>query len=223
MNPSMPNMVKIGLSGDSSEVRAAKLSANTAVPEDFIVVYDELVTDCERIERRLHAAFRDYRVNSRREFFRIPVKVAIKSLQREAEPYRVSTESASRAEVLPQLVARFGDWLLPDLRSVALVRLEEVCLLETIRAPHDSQYRDRVIEQTDLSFIFDRDDSQYFNPEDSLEVNVMKLLSDFDDVSYFNTLPLFTDNSRASFSERDTLENPRGKFDNSDYAEDPPF
>ena len=63
LNPSFPNQVKIGLTEDAPDVRARKLWT-TGVPTPFIVVYDELVSDCEEVESRLHMRFNGYRVNA---------------------------------------------------------------------------------------------------------------------------------------------------------------
>ncbi|WP_420540706.1 GIY-YIG nuclease family protein [Nonomuraea roseoviolacea] len=69
INPSFPDMVKIGLTRNLSGNRASQLSRHSGVPTDFIVIYDELVADCGAVERRLHKRFANQRVNDRREFF----------------------------------------------------------------------------------------------------------------------------------------------------------
>jgi T5orf172 domain-containing protein len=55
INPAMRGMVKIGLTKQTSKARAQGLRT-TGVPDDFIVVYDELVTDCELAYRWLSSA-----------------------------------------------------------------------------------------------------------------------------------------------------------------------
>jgi hypothetical protein len=55
MNPSMPGLVKIGLTEDTAEARAASLSSASGVPTRFTVVYDELVSDCCQVEARMQA------------------------------------------------------------------------------------------------------------------------------------------------------------------------
>ncbi|WP_414552269.1 GIY-YIG nuclease family protein [Anabaena sp. CCY 0017] len=75
LNPSFPDQVKIGRTEKDSEIRARKLWT-TGVPTPFLVIYDELVSDCEVVESHLHERFAAYRVNSCREFFRIPVREA---------------------------------------------------------------------------------------------------------------------------------------------------
>ena len=70
-NPTITGMVKIGLSTDSSEARARALHT-TGVADRFHVVYDELVSDCELVEYKMHTRFAELRHNSRREFFVMP-------------------------------------------------------------------------------------------------------------------------------------------------------
>ncbi|MDZ7969847.1 MAG: GIY-YIG nuclease family protein [Nostoc sp. DedSLP03] len=80
LNPSFPDQIKIGLTEQTSELRAKQLRT-TGVPTPFIVIYDELVSECELVERKLHQRFAAYRVSSDREFFRIPVREAVRALQ----------------------------------------------------------------------------------------------------------------------------------------------
>ena len=73
----------------------------TGVPTEFIVVWDELVSDCQEVERRLHERSSEYRVNRAREFFRIPVREAVRALQQEAQTFRVEPSSlTNRWEIL---------------------------------------------------------------------------------------------------------------------------
>lgn len=217
INFSMPDMVKIGLTaGETSEVRASRLSASTGVPTKFVVVYDELVADCQEVERRLHARFEPYRVNSRREFFRIPIKTAIQALQEEAQAFALPLAAGTRVELTNEFRRRFGDWLKPDISTVALIQLPGVCLIEITQAPY-AHLHDRLIEQLDLDFISEGHDVSYFKPSDPVAVNVRKLL-ELDDESYFHTLPLFVNFAYEGSDGYDTLISPRGlvNFDASE-------
>lgn len=70
-NAAMPGLVKIGVTtGIDPENRASQLYT-TGVPVPFDVEFAGEVADPLRVERALHNAFRDRRVNPRREFFRI--------------------------------------------------------------------------------------------------------------------------------------------------------
>ncbi len=70
-NPAMPGLVKIGLTdADDPTTRAAQLYT-TGVPLPFELEYAGQVVDGSLVERELHNAFRDRRVNPKREFFQI--------------------------------------------------------------------------------------------------------------------------------------------------------
>ena len=80
-NPAMPGMVKIGkTSADNAEDRASNLYT-TGVPLPFHVEFAAKVQDSARVEKALHNAFKDSRVNPRREFFRIDPDQAIEILR----------------------------------------------------------------------------------------------------------------------------------------------
>jgi hypothetical protein len=77
-NEAMPGLVKIGLTADSVEVRLTQLSSHTGVPLAFECYFAAEVKDGARIERTLHQLFAEYRVNPKREFFRLdPEKVVL--------------------------------------------------------------------------------------------------------------------------------------------------
>ncbi len=69
-NPTMPNLVKIGRTGNLEE-RIKSLSTHSGVPVPFECFYACEVADGIKVERALHEAFGDHRINSKREFFRL--------------------------------------------------------------------------------------------------------------------------------------------------------
>lgn len=76
-NEAMPGLVKIGITGaDDPEDRAAQLYS-TGVPLPFDVEFAAVVSSARTVEHALHNAFRDHRVNPKREFFRISADQAI--------------------------------------------------------------------------------------------------------------------------------------------------
>jgi len=77
VNPSMPNMVKIGKTQRSSDNRASELSTGTNVPFHFEVGYEKLVSDCHLAEQIIHKKLSAFRVNRDREFFSIRLREAI--------------------------------------------------------------------------------------------------------------------------------------------------
>src|SRR5215213_2634178 len=77
-NEAMPGLVKIGLTSDSVEDRLTNLSSHTGVPLAFECYFAAEVRDGTRIERTLHQLFAEYRINPKREFFRLdPEKVVL--------------------------------------------------------------------------------------------------------------------------------------------------
>lgn len=78
-NESMEGLIKIGRTSTSVEQRIKELD-NTSVPLPFQCFYAGEVGDSVFVEAHLHQAFKDKRVRSNREFFRIDpnqVKAAI--------------------------------------------------------------------------------------------------------------------------------------------------
>jgi hypothetical protein len=70
-NPVMPGLIKIGITGDDIERRVRKLSSQSGIPVPFEVYYACEVERYQELEKVLHEAFGDRRVNPKREFFRI--------------------------------------------------------------------------------------------------------------------------------------------------------
>ena len=74
-NDSMPGLVKIGRTSGSIEKRMRDLY-KTGVPIPFNCFYAVNVKDSDFVERKIHEAFDDVRLNESREFFSIsPEKV----------------------------------------------------------------------------------------------------------------------------------------------------
>lgn len=177
-NPSMPGMVKIGFSLGRSSVRAADLSRSTGVPSDFELVYDELVSDCRSVERNLHGRFSGYRVNQKREFFRVPVRRAIAALQEEAQAYKVDPGAEARIDILPALEGRFRRWLREDLVGASIVQVGDLVYLESIFQP--SVYsNDLEIQRMDLDFIGEgpgEDEGPSFPASSGVEFNARRFV-----------------------------------------------
>jgi hypothetical protein len=70
-NPSMPGMVKIGMTKCSPEVRAVQLSQTSGIPTPFSVFSEFRTFEAETVEKEVHLALEGTRVNSSREFFNV--------------------------------------------------------------------------------------------------------------------------------------------------------
>ena len=68
-NPAMPDLVKIGKTGNITQ-RISTLYS-TGVPLPFKCIYAKEVEDMDYVEEKLHAAFGSRRINEKREFFKI--------------------------------------------------------------------------------------------------------------------------------------------------------
>jgi hypothetical protein len=68
-NPSIPDIVKIGMTSDlTSRMRSLY---NSSVPVPFECYFACTVNDMSFVEKQLHDGFDDFRVNPKREFFRV--------------------------------------------------------------------------------------------------------------------------------------------------------
>ncbi|MGJ8673788.1 GIY-YIG nuclease family protein [Rubritalea sp.] len=80
-NPVMDGLVKIGkTSREEVQIRLNELYS-TGVPVPFECAYAAKVEDYSKVERAFHQAFAPYRINSRREFFKIEADQAIALLE----------------------------------------------------------------------------------------------------------------------------------------------
>lgn len=75
-NPSMPNLVKIGMTRRGALERASELYT-TGVPTPFNLEFEMYMPDCEDAERYIHDSLDHLRVSYSREFFKIDVENAI--------------------------------------------------------------------------------------------------------------------------------------------------
>lgn len=78
-NPSMPGLVKIGKTTTSPSQRMTELHT-TGVPTPFELEFAAEVENCHSCERDVHGALAQYRLSSKREFFEVPVREAIKKI-----------------------------------------------------------------------------------------------------------------------------------------------
>ena len=70
-NPVMPGLTKIGKTNINGLESRLQTLYNTSVPIPFHCFYDCEVEDPDLVEKKLHDAFGDHRVNKKREFFEI--------------------------------------------------------------------------------------------------------------------------------------------------------
>ena len=203
LNPSYPDLVKIGLTERTSEERARELRTS-GVPTPFIVIYDELVSDCDAVEAAIHRRLAGYRVSDDREFFRIPVKEAIRTLQEETAAYRVNPLALKRrVEILSALKEIYRGYLKPDIISVAIVQPPGVCFLEVVRRAEDASKESEIVEREDLQ-IFGGDDSGIglFPPNAPVRENAERFVNKLDAYDLIMTgMPLFTNSAAQEIAD----------------------
>ena len=73
-----PNIIKIGKTKRTSEIRSRELSISTGVPTGFEVLYEDEVIDHHLAEKLIHKYLQEYRINPKREFFNLALKDAVK-------------------------------------------------------------------------------------------------------------------------------------------------
>lgn len=65
------DIFKVGLTTRDSAVRANELTRTSSSPDQFLIIQDWSVTDCYKAEAEIHERLKEYRINPRREFFKI--------------------------------------------------------------------------------------------------------------------------------------------------------
>ncbi len=93
INPSMKGLLKIGKTKRPPEERAVELSKGTGVPSEYVVAFDEFVIDCDLVERLIHKELAQYRISKDREFFKIPLKIAINSISKIVTNFQIAKEA----------------------------------------------------------------------------------------------------------------------------------
>lgn len=193
INPAMRGLVKIGLTERTSPTRAKELQT-TGVPDEFVVVYDELVTNCKLVEERVHQRFDGFRYNPNREFFQIPIRDAIRGLMEEAVGYVVPRIGADGGiEILTDLKKKYPAYLKPDFHSIKIVHSGDVVYLETIRY-RSANSRDEIVERTDLSFISSGEACMFPVTRDPQD-NARLFVHSIDEYSMIHCTNLFTPDS----------------------------
>lgn len=97
-NPAMPGLVKIGYTSQADAKNRIAQLYGTGVPVPFDLEYAARVDNAENVEEALHTAFAPYRINPKREFFRIEPEQAIailRLLQKDDATAEVSRQNDS--------------------------------------------------------------------------------------------------------------------------------
>ena len=79
-NRSLNGLYKVGMTSKTPEERAAELSAATASPTPFFVVYAKETDDIRTAENDVHNILSDFRVSDNREFFKTSLFEVVKAI-----------------------------------------------------------------------------------------------------------------------------------------------
>lgn len=201
LNPSMPGMVKVGFTKHEPERRARELRT-TGVPERFVVLWHEYVSDAEAVEAKVHEELEGHRVDRRREFFRVAPKVAIAAVMNAADGMRITSPAAGDfVEVLNRLRDVHGSLIRSDLVSACVLITKDSVVLRTTAGtagPGETQLTD-----SDLEVIWGEEGS-WFSLEATARENADRLL-EFDEYTLLMTTDLI---SPAEGERLDRLHNP---------------
>lgn len=190
-NPSLNGLVKIGSTAYNVAVRVKQLSSTTSIPEPFAVAYEIYVNNFQEFEKELHNKLSKYRVNPKREFFKISVESVIEVVKNMAKTSHYKPEDYFEAiEILPKLLKRYGNNINPSIVSVRIYQEIDRVYLETTEYEYIADYlKDQNIHRSDLGFIsewVDRyHDAHVFEVTDPIEKNVEKFM-ELDDISMVN-------------------------------------
>lgn len=92
-------LIKIGCTTLDPHERARQLTAATASPTAFYVLYSRRAEDANAAESHVHEILDEFRVNEKREYFRIPPAVAIHAIDRACGGANVSLPDLSFSEL----------------------------------------------------------------------------------------------------------------------------
>jgi len=88
MKPTHTNDIyKIGMTTRDVEERRKELSSGTGVIGEFELIYEVKVRDAKKLEKKLHQKFDRYRVNKKREFFKVNAIEIIKEMEKLSKEY----------------------------------------------------------------------------------------------------------------------------------------
>lgn len=92
INPSMPEIYKVGMTDRTPEERAKELSASTSVATPFLVIYKQRTNYPKQLEYEVHKELEksNSRVNQNREFFNGDPSVAIRAIVRLSDELKLS-------------------------------------------------------------------------------------------------------------------------------------
>lgn len=193
-NRAMPGLIKIGSTVRDSRSRARELQT-TGVPEPFEVAFEIFSEEHEALEIAVHKQLLEFRVNTNREFFKYPLRMAITLLQELDRPAQQPDSAFVAESIYQRLMTAYPDWMRPAIVDVRIVQTNERVWLEITEEEVVGGYlHDQTIRRSDLAFISSGDDgaTPFFRRDDTVSENARKFVEDFDPYSIAHTVHLYT-------------------------------
>ncbi|WP_148716468.1 GIY-YIG nuclease family protein [Chitinolyticbacter meiyuanensis] len=94
-NACMPGIYKVGMTDRAPMQRCRELSAATAAPMGFDLLFYIEVDEALKVEHEIHSLFAEERVNESREFFEVSFSRLIECLRDRAENYCMTFDGES--------------------------------------------------------------------------------------------------------------------------------
>jgi hypothetical protein len=134
-NSAMPGLIKVGKTTRSPSERAFELSSATGLPTPFIVVYEQLFSDCSSAESFVHTYLqtKGFRVADNREFFSAPVNDVVRAIA--LAPGAISSDSEY---VMHEIEDQFTVLLEPD--ELDALQVESLSL--NVQTPWGATFND---------------------------------------------------------------------------------
>ncbi|MEV7633471.1 GIY-YIG nuclease family protein [Microbacterium sp. NPDC089318] len=153
LNPDSPHQVKIGMTRGAIDERAKQLHT-TGVARPFVVLWAQRTGDPESLEMAMHDELADFRVNSKREFFRVAPQRAIEVLLRLAAEAGIPLmHAATDRDITERVRGQWGQLVDPTLVSVQITHSPSGTILTERRGSGTNQ----TIVKIDLDIIWDDD------------------------------------------------------------------
>lgn len=117
------------------------------------------------------------------------------------------SEVYSTIDFYDKLRLKYKEYLKREIISIVMIQSEEEVLLETIEIEMtEIGLEKQTIKRINLGFIKDGEDCEseeaFFNPEDTIEDNVIKFIDKFTPYSIVNTVDLFHEEACEKIKKR---------------------
>lgn len=145
-NEALPDLIKIGMTDERLEERVKELSRQTGVPLPFEVYFACEVENMREVERSLHDAFLDHRINPKKEFFRLSPErvVSVLKLLQKRDVTPVTDEFDGIEEKNALIIAK-------ERRSRFNFNLADIQVGETIEYYYDNTITAVVVNEREIN------------------------------------------------------------------------